>query len=212
MFVEDDLLPLSALQHLVFCERQCALIHVEGQWIENRLTAEGRVLHEQPDHGRDEERKGVHIARGLALRSLRLGLVGRADVVELREDPGARRHAYPIEYKRGRPKANHCDEVQLCAQALCLEEMLGVEVEAGALFYGKRRRRTEIRFERELRERTEVAARRLHEIFRSGETPPPVADERCKSCSLLSICLPVIRGRSASAYLTAALAASGRSQ
>lgn len=207
MFAEADLLPLSALQHLVFCERQCALIHVERQWMENRYTAEGRVLHERPDRGADEERRGVRIARGLALRSLRLGLVGRADVVEFRDlGDGAPQQVFPIEYKRGRPKANHCDEVQLCAQALCLEEMLGVEISSGALFYGKRRRRTAVPFDRDLRERTEAAARRLHEILRSGETPPPVADARCKSCSLRPVCLPSLRGRSASSYLAAALA------
>jgi CRISPR-associated exonuclease Cas4 len=206
VFAEDDLLPLSALQHLLFCERQAALIHLEGQWLENRFTAEGRVLHERPDTGRGEERKGVRIARGLPLRSLRLGLVGRADVVEFHRLGEGRQRVVPIEYKRGRPKAGHCDEVQLCAQALCLEEMLDLEVPVGALFYGKRRRRTEVRFDAELRARTEAAVRRLRQILESRETPPPVADERCKSCSLRPVCLPSLRGRSASSYLSAALA------
>ena len=149
-FAERDLLPLSALQHLVFCERQFALIHVEQVWTENVLTVEGRQLHEQVDGGEAEARGEVRIARSVPLRSLRLGLTGRSDVVELRrsadgvEIPGVsgRWRPYPIEYKRGKPKPHRADEVQLCAQGMCLEEMLGVEVPLGALFYGTTRRRT----------------------------------------------------------------------
>ena len=128
-FAEDALLPLSALRHLLFCERQCALIHVEGLWAENRLTVEGRHLHERADSGRSESRPGVRIARTLPIRSLRLGLIGRADVVEFHDaGPGAPPRVVPVEYKRGRPKLDESDRVQLCAQALCLEEMLGVRV------------------------------------------------------------------------------------
>jgi CRISPR-associated exonuclease Cas4 len=138
MYVEDDLLPISALQHLLFCERQCALIHVEQVWAENRLTVEGRHLHERVDGGEHETRGGLRTARALPIRSLRLGLAGRADVVEFHASEGAAGppRVVPVEYKRGRPKSHRADEVQLCAQALCLEEMLGVHVAAGALFYG----------------------------------------------------------------------------
>ena len=130
MFTEDNLLPISALQHLLFCERQCALIHLERAWQENRLTAEGRIMHERVHEGGDETRRDVRIVRGLRLRSLALGLVGIADVVEFHraadgvavpESAGTWR-PFPVEYKRGRPKSEPWDAVQLCAQALCLEE------------------------------------------------------------------------------------------
>jgi len=224
MFDEDDLLPISALQHLAFCERQCALIHLEGLWAENRLTAEGRQLHDRTDEPETEARGDVRIARGLRLRSLRLGLTGKADVVEFRRLPlpvgsappepttdhpqppsVAAWRPFPVEYKRGRPKANRCDEVQLCAQALCLEEMLGVEVPAGAVFYGKTVRRLEVVFDLKLRLETEAAAARLHELIRAGRTPPALYDKKCESCSLINLCLPkVATGRSAERYLAQA--------
>ena len=151
MFDEDDLLPISGLQHLVFCERQWALIHIEQFWEENRLTAEGRVLHERVHDTATESRPGVVVARGLRLQSRQLGLTGQADVVEFHRigdgDAGGVQlperegwwRPFPVEYKRGRPKANACDEVQLCAQALCLEEMFSVAIRSGALFYGTSR-------------------------------------------------------------------------
>ena len=174
MFSEDDLLPLSALQHLLFCERQCALIHVEGLWAENRLTVEGRHLHERPDRGDTETRGRIRTARGVALRSLRLGLIGKADVVEFYHNPatGVLVGVLPVEYKRGRPKRDNSDRVQLCAQALCLEEMTRLSIPAGALFYGAPRRRTDVSFDQELRATTEQAARRLHEMIAGGVTPP----------------------------------------
>ncbi len=222
MFTEDDLLPLSALQHLVFCERQCALIHVEGQWRDNPLTLEGSHLHRRVDEEapRREVRGDLVILRGLALRSLRLGLVGRADVVELhRRDPNASNSVpvqglggmwmpYPVDYKRGKPKADRCDEVQLCAQVLCLEEMLDVHVSEGALFYGSQQRRHIVLFDHELRRHTEGAARRLHELVDSGKTPRAEKTAKCKRCSLLYVCMPeaMRRGRSARRYLHATLA------
>jgi len=139
-YTEDDLIPISALQHFVFCERQCALIHIEQAWTENRLTAEGRLLHERVHDQGGESRAGVRIERGLPLRSLRLGLVGVADVVEFHPLSEGGWRPFPVEYKRGKPKRNACDEIQVCAQALCLEEMLGVRIPAGALFYGKTHR------------------------------------------------------------------------
>jgi len=190
MYLEDDLLPISALQHLLFCERQCALIHIEQVWDENRFTAEGRLMHERVHEEGGESRGGVRIERGVALRSLGLGLAGKADIVEFhRLDAGPWR-PYPVEHKRGKPKPDDCDRVQLCAQALCLEEMLGVVVPAGAIFYGRPRRRLDVAFDAELRKTTGFAALRLHEMVARGLTPPPRDDKRCRSCSLLERCMP----------------------
>jgi len=194
MFTEDELLPLSGLQHLVFCERQWALIHIEQQWAENRLTAEGRVLHEKAHEPGDESRGGVRICRGLRIRSLRLGLSGQADVVEFHHQPAGSDRPFPIEYKRGRPKPSRCDEVQLCAQALCLEEMLGLEIERGAIFYGQPRRRMEVEFSLELRKETETLAERMRFLYARRITPPAVYLPKCDRCSLFDICLPKSAG------------------
>lgn len=199
MYAEDDLLPLSALQHLLFCERQCALIHIEQMWMENLYTAEGHIMHERVDSGRSESRGSVRVAFSLPLRSLRLGLSGKADVVEFhREEGEAERNRssppcwrpFPVEHKRGQPKKEVWDKVQLCAQALCLEEMLAVEVPKGALFYGKTRRRVDVVFDADLRRKTEETARRLHDLIGSGRTPPPVCTPACEHCSFLETCLP----------------------
>ena len=138
MYTEDDLLPISGLQHLLFCERQCALIHLEQVWAENRLTVEGKNMHDRVHEREAESRPGIRIVRALRLRSLRLGLTGMADVVEFHLDSGVRSQGlpFPVEYKRGKPKADYSDSVQLCAQAICLEEMLSCTIPAGALFYG----------------------------------------------------------------------------
>jgi CRISPR-associated exonuclease Cas4 len=185
-----DLIPLSALQHYLFCPRQCALIHVERLWAENVLTAEGRILHEssdKPGQGRRGERRIVH---GMPLRSAALGVAGVADVVELFREGGGWR-PYPIEYKRGRPKAHRADEVQLCAQALCLEEMLSVDVPEGALFYGKVRRRHAVAFDDGLRDLTRKVAAATREMLGAGRTPPPVYEKkRCDACSLKGLCQP----------------------
>jgi CRISPR-associated exonuclease Cas4 len=200
MFDEDDLLPISALQHLAFCERQCALIHLEGIWQESRLTAEGRGLHDRAHAADVEVRPGVRIVRGLRLRSMRLGLTGQADVVEFQSAeardsvqlPGVQGwwRPYPVEYKRGRPKANRCDEIQLCAQAMCLEEMLQVSIAEGALYYGTPRRRTGVKFGLGLREETQRMAARLREMIASGRTPAAVLEPKCRQCSLIEICMP----------------------
>lgn len=187
MFPESDLFPLSALQHWLYCPRQCALIHLEQAWAENRFTAEGRVLHEKAHEGRDESRAGVRITRGMAVRSLALGLSGQCDVVEFHGDGSIR----PVEYKRGKPKAHRADEVQLCAQAICLEEMLGGRIGQGSLFYGERKRRTEVTFDEELRELVAETARALHDMRSSAKTP--LADyepRRCDACSLVELCQP----------------------
>lgn len=196
---EDDLLQLSALQHLIFCERQCALIHLEQQWSENYLTALGRVMHDKKvDEPAVETRRGLKIEYGLLLRSLRLGLVGKADVVEFHKQPDGSWRPFPVEHKRGKPKPDDSDRVQLCAQALCLEEMLKTEVPAGAIFYGRPRRREQVIFDQELRLKTETAARRLHELIASGKTPAAVYEAKCDSCSLFDLCLPKLAGRTGS--------------
>lgn len=223
MFTEDDLLPLSALQHLLFCERQAALIHLEQLWAENRLTVEGTHLHERVDHAPGESRGEVRLARSLPLRSLRLGLSGRADLVELHQIsdsdgeagavlpgvPGVWR-LFPVEYKRGRPKAHHADEVQLCAQALCLEEMLGTTVPAGALFYGQTRRRHDVSLGADLRRETEDAAARLHRLLASGVTPVARREPKCDQCSLIDLCLPDAPAHSARRFLDRLLLQAGQ--
>lgn len=210
MYAEDDLLPLSGLQHLLYCERQCALIHVEGQWAENLFTAEGEVNHERVHGGGARSEPGLRTAFSLRLRSLALGLIGVADVVEFRRSaPGAPWLPFPVEHKRGRPKSHDADRVQLCAQAMCLEEMHDVAIPAGALFYGKTRRRQDVAFDAALRDTTARAAARFHELVDAGETPRARYDaKRCDACSLLSLCQPRTAGagRDVRAYLAAAIA------
>ena len=185
--VEDALIPLSALQHQLFCPRQCALIHIEGLWAEDGATAEGRILHERVDAGRSERRPGVRIVRGLALRSLALGVSGLADVVEFSGRPP---HPFPVEYKRGKPKAHRADEVQLCAQAICLEEMFGGEVAEGALFYGQTRRRQTVAFDAALRALTAETATAARANIAAERTPAPVRTPACRRCSLEDLCQP----------------------
>ena len=193
MFSEDDLLPISALQHLLYCDRQCALIHVERLWAENRFTAEGGVLHRRAHSGKSDTRPGGRTTRGLPVRSLSLGLFGVADVVRYERGDGA--PIVPVEYKRGRPKKNDCDRVQLCAQALCLEEMHGRPLPSGEIFYGATRRRVRVEFTPELRRTTVDAASRLHALIRSGRTPPAEPGPKCDRCSLRDLCLPRLGGR-----------------
>jgi len=223
MYSEDELLPISGLQHLHFCERQWGLIHLEQQWEENRLTAEGRLLHERVHEAGTESRVDIVVARGLHLHSFRLGLTGQADVVEFHrvEETSAAAislpgregwwQPFPIEYKRGMPKADTCDEVQLCAQALCLEETLGASIPAGALFYGKIRRRTDVRFDRELRSRTEDLARRMHELYAAEVTPAASYAKKCDRCSLYDRCLPrtISKRKTVAQYLAGALRGDG---
>lgn len=204
MYNEDELMPLSALQHLLFCERQCALIHVERLWSENRYTAEGRIMHERVHMAARESRGKVRIEFGVPLRSLALGLVGQADVVEFHKIEAAdgRSHLwqpFPVEYKRGKAKKENWDRVQLCAQAICLEEMVGLVIPGGALFYGKTRRRQEVKFDGDLRAETADTARRLHALVASGRTPGPIYAARCESCSFLGLCLPKTTGKQKSA-------------
>ena len=185
--IEEEPISLSALQHMLYCPRQCALIHNEQQWAENKFTAEGRILHERVDTGIHERRGDVTTARNVPLRSQRLGVVGFADLVEMHAD----KRPYPVEYKRGKPKAHQADEVQLCAQAICLEEMLDTRVPEGALFYGQNRRRKVVVFDESLRTLTESVAKATQGLLRSGETPPAVYEKRkCSGCSLMQVCQP----------------------
>ncbi|RJQ14280.1 MAG: CRISPR-associated protein Cas4 [Nitrospiraceae bacterium] len=199
-YTEDDLIQLSALQHIVFCERQCALIHIEQVWTENVFTAEGRIMHEKADSNKFESRGNVRIDYSVPLRSLRLGLIGKADVVEFHKKDDGTWQPFPVEYKRGKPKIDDCDKVQLCAQAICLEEMLNVEIPEGALFYGQTRRREDVVFNTALRMETEDTARKVHELITSGVTPKAEYSAKCKKCSLLELCLPKV-SRKASKYL-----------
>lgn len=179
-------LPLSALQHWLFCPRQAALIHVERLWEENRLTAEGRLLHDRVDTGIPESREGMRKLHSVHVASEQLGVHGVADLVEMHGEV-----PFPVEYKRGRPKAHRADEVQLCAQALCLEEMTGHAVPAGALFYGARRRRHAVAFDEELRILTARVATEARETMATGTLPSPIYQaERCEGCSLKDLCLP----------------------
>lgn len=190
MYAEADLLPLSALQHLVYCPRQCGLIHLERAWDENVQTAEGRVNHARVHDGGRVSRGAVRTECGLVLRSLELGLFGQADVVEWR-GKGEKALPFPVEHKHGRPKSHDADRVQLCAQAMCLEEMLGVPVPAGAIFYATPRRREEIAFDERLRALTRNTTKALHEMIETGRTPEAeYSRQKCGRCSLRTQCQP----------------------
>lgn len=201
MYSAAELIPLSALQHYLYCPRQCALIHLEQIWTENIYTAEGRILHEKAHSGTTEYRGDCKTATGLPLRSLVLGLSGQADVVEFHRRENVW-HPFPVEYKRGRAKKHDADRVQLCAQALCLEEMLDVAVPEGALFYGASRRRQQVTFDKSLREGTRNTAEEVHALMQKGATPPPPRNtEMCAACSLQEQCLPRLVKHKASDYL-----------
>jgi CRISPR-associated exonuclease Cas4 len=161
-------------------------------------------MHERVHDESRESRGDIRIDYGVSLRSLRLGLIGKADVVEFHRWPDGSWLPFPVEYKRGKPKVDDCDMVQLCAQAICLEEMLSASIPAGALFYGQTRHRLDVVFDEALRGETEETAQRAHELIASGRTPPPVYEKRCESCSLVAECLPktIQNRRSVKNYLT----------
>ncbi|HXS94797.1 MAG TPA: CRISPR-associated protein Cas4 [Candidatus Limnocylindrales bacterium] len=221
MYGEDDLLPLSGLQHFTYCERRWALIHLESQWEENSFTAEGRVLHERVHSAEVESRPSVLTRRTLPLRSYRLGLAGQADIVEFLpvneaalgvrlEERRGFWQPQPVEYKRRKGRAGATAyAVQLCAQGLCLEEMLGVPVPQGMIYDGTTRRRTAVALTRELRATVETAAMRMHELFRTRKTPAPEFRPACEKCSLREVCQPeaLHERHSVDQYLRRALAA-----
>jgi len=204
-YSEDQLLSLSAVSQFVHCPRRCALIHLEQVWSENVNTAEGRVLHEKAHSGVSESRGDLKILRSLRLRSLRLGVTGVADVVEMHRcapseggvrlpDTASFWLPFPVEYKRGASKDIRCYEVQLCAQALCLEEMLSVHIPDGALFLGEKQHRTAVAFDAALRTETESVCLAIQKLFSEGVTPPADYNKRCESCSLIENCLPKSAG------------------
>ncbi len=207
--MEEEAPPIliSALQHAVFCMRQAALIHVERLWEENRFTAEGKVLHNVAHEAGERTIRGVRRVMALPLKCRRLNLVGTSDLVEFRHGEGGET-AFPVEYKRGKPKLHRADEVQLCAQALCLEEMTGRPVLEGALFYAETKRRQIVPFDPELRQLTEKTAIEFGALLRAGQTPPAVyRADRCRACSLIELCRPKVGGRSALAYRRTSLKA-----
>lgn len=199
LYNEEDIIQLSGIQHFAFCPRQFALAYIELQWKENLLTTKGKIFHEKVDdpYTRDSS-KSLIVWRSVNLISYRLGLAGRADVIEFKKNESGvklqnkegRWLPYPVEYKRGKPKPDERDEVQLCAQAICIEEMFRTSIDEGCLFYGEIRRRTVVRFTKELRKQVTDYAEEMHYLFRHAITPLPVYKSHCKSCSLFDICLP----------------------
>jgi len=186
MFSDDQLVMLSALAHYAYCPRRCALIHVEHVFEENVYTVRGRMVHEQVDEPETRMAGTVRIERAVPLWSERLGLVGKADVIEFLEDGTP----YPVEYKHGARRKKRHDELQLCAQAMCLEEMLDRPVPRGAVFHHKSRRRREVEFTDELRADVAETVRAVRQLMLDAELPPPAADARCPNCSLIDVCMP----------------------
>lgn len=208
---EEDFLQLSGIQHFLFCRRQWALIHIEQQWAENLRTVDGQLMHKNAHDSQFRTRRGdLLTVRGLKIHSARLGLSGECDVVEFRRSPDGIPLAmtdglwlpYPVEYKRGSAKPGPMDEAQLCAQAICLEEMFCCDIPEGALFYGETRRRQAVVFSPELHQTVAEAAQEMHQLFRRGSTPRVKPTKACNACSLKELCLPrLMRVQSVSTYL-----------
>lgn len=192
MFTEEDFIQISALQHYVFCPRQCALIHVEDAWHENVFTTRGNILHEKVDTDTYETRGTTKTVRGLRIHSFRLGIVGRCDVVEFRpsKTAPATEEVLPVEFKAGEPKEDVSDKVQLCAQALCLEEMMNLSIKCGAFFYGKIRRRNQVEIDQSLRETTESIIASVRQIVATRKIPEAKYSVKCRNCSLEGMCMP----------------------
>lgn len=189
MEVYEPSILISALQHCAYCPRQFALIHVEQAWADNRFTAEGNILHERVDSGVAEQRKDIRYERGVMLRSKCYGLTGKMDLLEIEQGEPPR--YYPVEYKRGKPKVQDWDRIQLCAQALCIEEMRDVNVSEGAIWYWEVRKREPVLIDEDLRAVTISVIEGAHAVISSGKTPPPTDKvKRCRACSLRDLCEP----------------------
>lgn len=198
---DDQTLMISALQHYAYCPRQFALIHIEQAWADNRYTAEGNILHERVDSGVPEQRKNIRYERGVMLKSQRYGLSGKMDLLEVEADDPPR--YFPVEYKRGKPKVQDWDRIQLCAQALCIEEMRDTRVEEGAIWYWEVRKREQVVISDALRIKTEKMINGARALLTQGKTPAPIDDaKRCRACSLADICEPhTFRADHSTAYV-----------
>lgn len=215
MYQEDDYLMLSGLQHFAYCRRQWALIHIEQQWAENERTIDGQLFHTAAhDEKKIEKRGSLLITRGLHIKSSQLGMSGICDVVEFHKSENGISlfsydglwEPYPIEYKKGLPKAHEADESQLCGQAICLEEMLLCQIPKGSLFYGENRRRKEVEFTQELRKQVFDMAKEMHDLWEKGHTPKVKFQKGCNACSLKEICVPKLgKSKSVSSYIETCL-------
>jgi CRISPR-associated exonuclease Cas4 len=203
MYSEDELLQLSGLQHILYCKRQCALIHIEQLWADNFFTAKGIVMHDKVHTDKIERKKDIIIECDIYIKSYALGLVGKSDIVEFHKAEAGTFIPFPVEYKSGKSKNDNTDKVQLCAQALCLEEMLKMKIPKGAIYYGKTRNRLEVEFNDVLRSETIALAKEFHKLIESGITPKPEYSKKCDNCSFKDLCLPEIfdRKKSVKEYL-----------
>lgn len=214
-YPESDFLQLSGIQHFSFCRRQWALIHIEQLWAENFLTTDGAIMHEKTHDSSSREVRGdLMIMRGLYIHSVEMGISGQCDVVEFHRNENGiilnnregKWIPFPVEYKRGASKSQDADRLQLCAQAMCLEEMLCCQILEGALFYGQMRRRERVVFSKELRDKVISMTEEMHMLFKRGYTPIVKKHKGCISCSLKDLCLPeMARGHSVSSYLKSGL-------
>ena len=210
-YSDDDLLMLSGVQHFLFCRRQWALIHIENQWADNLRTVDGELMHSRTHNEALTEKRGsIIITRGMRIFSHTLGVTGQCDVLEFHSSADGveirgwegKWLPYPVEYKRGEPKEGNYDAAQLCAQAMCLEEMLCCDISEGALFYGERKRRTKVEFTLELREQVKAALSEMHKLYERGYTPKVKPSKACNACSLKELCMPVLmKNRSVVSYL-----------
>lgn len=215
MYSEDEYLMLSGLQHFAYCRRQWALIHIEQQWAENERTVDGQLFHSTAHNEEKIEKRGnLLITRGLRIKSSLLGLAGICDVVEFRKsEQGIALFSYeglwepyPVEYKKGLPKENDADELQLCGQAICLEEMLACHIPRGSLFYGENRRRSIVEFTDELRTSVCNMAEEMHDLWKKGYTPKVKPQKGCNACSLKELCLPKLgKMKSVESYIDQSL-------
>lgn len=216
MYSEDDFVPISGLQHLLFCERRAALVFIENQWKDNVFTIEGTIDHERVDSGIFETRGDIRYSTGLRICSFNLGIIGRADMVEfLRDDEyeygveldelEGKWKVRPVEYKRGVTREEIEYEVQLCAQTLCFEEMLKTKITSGYIYYANSNRRHEVVFDEDLRNRTELAILRLHELISQKIVPKAQYEKKCRACSMYDICMPKISNRSVNEYIKSCL-------